>query len=59
MVVGDYEGYLHWLSRTDGRLLNRIKIADAAIDSRPVVVDDTLYIYAKDGTLAALKARLF
>jgi outer membrane protein assembly factor BamB len=59
VVVGDYEGYLHWLSRNDGRLLNRIKIADAAIDSKPVVVNDTVYIYAKDGTLAALRARLF
>jgi len=59
VVVGDYEGYLHWLSRSDGRLLNRIKIAEAAIDSKPVVFNDTVYIYAKDGTLAALRARLF
>ena len=59
VVVGDYEGYLHWLSRNDGRLLNRIKIADDAIDSKPIVINDTVYIYAKDGTLAALKARLF
>ncbi|MDQ7090640.1 MAG: outer membrane protein assembly factor BamB [Methylococcales bacterium] len=59
VVVGDYDGYVHWLSRTDGRLLNRIKIADAAIDSNPVVVNDIIYIYAKDGTLAALRARLF
>lgn len=59
MVVGDYEGYVHWLSRNDGRLLNRIKIADEAIDSKPLVVNETVYIYAKDGTLAALRARLF
>ena len=59
VVVGDFEGYLHWLSRSDGRLLNRIKIADDAIDSKPVIVGDIVYIYAKDGTLAALKARLF
>ena len=59
VVVGDFEGYLHWLSRSDGRLLNRIKIADEAIDSTPVVINEIVYIYAKDGTLAALKARLF
>ncbi len=59
VVVGDYEGYLHWLSRTDGRELTRLKIADAAIDSHPLILDDTVYIYAKDGTLAAVKARLF
>ena len=55
VVVGDFEGYVHWLSSTDGRQLGRIKVADSAIDAKPVVVDNTVYIYAKDGTLAALK----
>ena len=57
VVVGDFEGYVHWLSTSDGRQLGRIKVADSAIDARPVVVDNTVYIYAKDGTLAALKTR--
>lgn len=57
VVVGDLEGYVHWLSSTDGRQLARIKIASEAIEAKPLVVDDTVYIYAKDGTLAALKAR--
>lgn len=57
VVVGDFEGYVHWLSNSDGRQLGRIKVADSAIDARPVVVDNTVYIYAKDGTLAALKTR--
>ncbi len=57
VVVGDFEGYVHWLSTTDGRQLGRIKVADSAIDAKPIVVDDTVYIYAKDGTLAALKTR--
>ncbi|WP_306305999.1 hypothetical protein [Methylomonas koyamae] len=42
---------------TDGRQLARIQVSKAAIEAKPVVVDDTVYIYAKDGTLAALKAR--
>jgi outer membrane protein assembly factor BamB len=58
VVVGDFEGYVHWLSTSDGRQLGRIKVTDSAIDAKPVVVDNTVYIYAKDGTLAALKARL-
>jgi outer membrane protein assembly factor BamB len=56
VVVGDMEGYVHWLSTTDGRQLGRIQIAGDAIDAKPIVVGDTVYIYAKDGTLAALKA---
>ena len=55
MVVGDFEGYVHWLSVNDGRQLGRVKIADSAIDAKPLVVNDTVYIYAKDGTLAALR----
>jgi outer membrane protein assembly factor BamB len=57
VVVGDLEGYVHWLSTSDGRQLGRIKVADSAIDARPVVAGDTVYVYAKDGTLAALKIR--
>jgi outer membrane protein assembly factor BamB len=57
IVVGDIEGYVHWLSVTDGRQLGRVQAASDTIDAKPVIVGDTVYIYAKDGTLAALKAR--
>ncbi len=57
VVAGDFEGYVHWLSTTDGRQLGRIKVADSAIDAKPVVVDNTVYVYAKDGTLTALKTQ--
>lgn len=57
VVVGDIEGYVHWLSVSDGRQLGRVQVAGDAIDAKPVVEGDTVYVYAKDGTLAALKAR--
>jgi outer membrane protein assembly factor BamB len=57
VVVGDFQGYVHWLSGSDGRQLARIQVSDSAIEAKPVVLDNTLYIYAKDGTLAALKTR--
>lgn len=56
VVVGDFEGYVHWLSTSDGRQLGRVQVADSPIDAKPVVIDNTVYIYAKDGTLAALSA---
>lgn len=56
VVVGDFEGYVHWLSINDGRLLARTRVSDAAIEVKPLVLDDTVYIYSKDGTLAALRA---
>jgi len=57
VVVGDIEGYVHWFSSTDGRQMGRVQVASDAIDAKPIVVGDTVYVYAKDGTLAALKAR--
>ncbi|MDD4914884.1 MAG: outer membrane protein assembly factor BamB [Methylococcales bacterium] len=57
VVVGDFEGYVHWLSTADGRLMGRIKISKEPIEARPVIVDGIVYIYAKDGTLAALRTK--
>lgn len=56
VVVGDFEGYVHWLSIDDGHLLAREHVTDSPIEARPVVVDDIVYVYAKNGTAAALRA---
>lgn len=57
VVAGDFEGYVHWLSSIDGRQMGRVQVTDGPIDAKPIVVDNTVYVYAKDGTLAALKVR--
>lgn len=57
VVVGDFDGYVHWLSSTDGRQLARVQVAGDAIDAKPIVVGGIVYVYAKDGTLAALKTQ--
>ena len=54
LVVGDLEGWLHWISRRDGTLAGRAKVAGGAITARPVVADGRIFVYADDGTLAAL-----
>jgi len=55
VVVGDLEGYIHWIARNDGRFVARQQITDAAIRSQPFVVDGVLYITAVDGTIAAVR----
>lgn len=57
VIVGDLEGYVHWLSRNDGRFVSRLKIADSAIRSKPVVKNDIVYVIANDGTLTALRVQ--
>lgn len=55
IVVGDYEGYLHWLARNDGRFVARQEVADAAIRSKPLVKDGVIYITAADGSISAVR----
>lgn len=55
LVVGDFEGYLHALSKDDGSLLGRLEVdANEAIIAAPVVYNDIIYVYSSDGTLAAI-----
>ncbi len=56
VVVADFNGFVHWLSSRDGRQLGRVQISDSGIDIKPIVVEGIVYVYAKDGTLAALTA---
>jgi len=55
VIAGDFEGYVHWMSRADGRFVTRVKITDEAIRSKPVVKDDLVFVTASDGTLTAFR----
>ena len=54
ILVGDFQGYVHLLSRTDGGFEGRIRVGDGPISAAPVVVGDVAYVYGDDGKLAAL-----
>lgn len=54
VMVGDFEGYLHFLSRIDGRLEGRLRVAKSAISTPPRVIDGIVYIYADGGEMAAI-----
>jgi len=53
IVVGDLEGYVHWLSPDDGRFLARARASSQRITAAPLVVADYLFTQSEDGTLAA------
>jgi len=55
VVAGDLEGYVHWLHRDDGHLAARVRTDSSGIIAAPTVFGDTLYVYARDGTLAAYR----
>lgn len=55
VAVGDVQGYVHWMSRSDGHFVNRVQIDKTPILAPPVSVDGTLYVYSSGGTLAAFR----
>lgn len=57
LVVGDAQGYLHFLSQIDGHFVARYNFDSSGLYSDPVVVEDTLYAFSNDGSLAALQLK--
>ncbi|MFK7886014.1 MAG: outer membrane protein assembly factor BamB [Gammaproteobacteria bacterium] len=55
VVVGDFEGYLHFMQAASGEFVGRVKVAGASIVAQPLVVSDVIYVLATDGSLTALR----
>lgn len=51
LVVGDFEGYLHALSREDGRMLARLKTDFSPIFNAPVELDGGVLVQTREGNL--------
>ncbi|HRN61432.1 MAG TPA: outer membrane protein assembly factor BamB [Luteimonas sp.] len=52
-VVGDFDGYLHWLNLSDGSFAVRKRAGRASITGAPVVADGVLVVQNVDGDLTA------
>lgn len=57
VIVGDIEGYLHWLRREDGQFAARARIDSSRIIAPPVANGGILYAYSTSGVLAAFLTR--
>ena len=53
IVVGDLDGYLHWLEKSDGRLVGRIRTADARHFVQPLIWQNSVLTLDKFGLLAS------
>ena len=53
VAVGDFEGYIHFLSRQDGALVGRVRIDKSAVLPNAIVVGPNVIFQTKSGTLIA------
>ncbi len=57
VAVGDYEGYLHFLSRADGALMARLRVGSDPITSALVATPRGVLVQTGDGKLVLAGAR--
>ncbi|MDH3442042.1 MAG: PQQ-binding-like beta-propeller repeat protein, partial [Gammaproteobacteria bacterium] len=57
VVVGDFEGYVHFFSNFDGRPVARERVGKGMISAAPTVMGDKLFVQSEDGKLAAFTVR--
>lgn len=55
VVVGDFEGYLHFMSQIDGHFVARYQADSAGIRGDMVAEGDVLYVLGNSGRLVALQ----
>ena len=54
LVVGDSEGYMHWVNPEDGHFVAQQKVDSSGFRTDAVVADGRLLIQATDGTLYSI-----
>lgn len=55
VVMGDLEGWVHWLAASDGKFAARVRLSKHAIQAAPLVVGDTVYVEDIDGVVGAYR----
>jgi len=51
LVVGDYQGFVHWISTKDGHFITRTRPSRVALYESPVADGDHLYVLTSSGSL--------
>ncbi|HEV2701636.1 MAG TPA: outer membrane protein assembly factor BamB [Steroidobacteraceae bacterium] len=56
IVVADYKGYVHWLNKTTGALMGRVRAGKVRYTNPPVYADGTLLLLNDHGVIDAYRA---
>ncbi len=57
VVVGDVEGFVHWLTLDEGKFAARERLGKKPIEGAPLVVGDTVYVEDVRGRIGAYRTR--
>jgi outer membrane protein assembly factor BamB len=57
IVVGDYQGYVHFLSRDTGAFVARVKTDKKGITARPVIAGNLLIVQSRSGDIYAYRSK--
>ena len=57
VVVGDFEGYLHWLNPKDGTIVGRSRAGSDPIRAQMISTDKLLYVMNNGGKITAVSAK--
>jgi outer membrane protein assembly factor BamB len=55
VVVGDYDGYVHYFDATTGALQARVRAGHDRVAAPPLVVNGMVYVLNENGKLFAFK----
>jgi len=58
IVIGDLEGYLHWLDKTSGEIQERINIGKSKISNAPLVLNNSIYVLTDSGNLVSVEKKI-
>lgn len=57
LVVGDFEGYVHWLDKATGELLARLKTDGERITNAPTASESGVFVQTDSGKLLAFRSQ--
>ncbi len=55
VVLGDFEGYVHFFDRRDGSPVARVRVGKGMLAGPPVVIGEKLYVQSESGRLEAFE----
>ncbi len=58
VVVGDFEGYVHFFSNFDGSPVARTRVGKGMISGTPMVMGDKLFVQSESGSISAFQVRV-